>query len=115
MKTIWYFLLSALCITGIVIYGWSNFWIQILWENIFVSALIFSVILTILNIFIWTIIRILTLPLNFLTLGLFSLVVTFFMIYLTDSFYDNIVIKNIIWYIIIAIIPVLVGFMVGKK
>lgn len=115
MKTIWYFLLSALCITGVAIYGWSDFGIQILWENIFVSALIFSVILTILNVFIGTIIRILTLPLNFLTLGLFSLFVTFLMIYITDNVYDNIAIKNFIWYIIIAIIPVLAWLMVGKK
>ena len=37
------------------------------------------------------------------------------MIYITDSFYDNIKITSLLAYLVVAIIPAFAGMMVGKK
>ncbi len=50
----------------------------------FVTAVIVVVVLAVVNTFIKPIITILTLPINILTLGLFSLVITALMVILTD-------------------------------
>lgn len=115
MKFIFYFILSALCIWSLAVYGWSDFGIVLTGKNIYVSALIFSVILTLVNIFIGTILRFIFLPLSILTLGLFSLLITFFLIKITDDFYSQIEITNFVGYIFIAIIPVFIGMFLGKR
>ena len=111
MKTIFYFLLSALGIWALAVHGGKDFGIVLSGDNIYVSALVFSVILTLVNIFIGTILRLLLLPFTIITLGLFSLVITFFLIWLTDSFYVQIEITNIVGYIMVAVIPVFASMM----
>ena len=84
-------------------------------QNTYISALIFAVILSLVNLVIGSILRIITFPFNILTLGLVSFLISLLMIYITDSFYDNIKITSFLAYLVVAIIPAFAGMMVGKK
>lgn len=55
----------------------------------FWSAIIAGVLIALANATIGTILRILTFPINFLTLGLFSFVITVLMVLLVDSLMDS--------------------------
>jgi putative membrane protein len=76
------FWVSAALITGITVSGgaWSYFWI----------ALIFGLI----NAFLGTLVRVVTLPLTILTLGLFLLVINTAMLYLTSKVTDALAIDG---------------------
>lgn len=89
--------------------------IKITGENPYVSALVFAVILSLVNLILGTIFRILTLPLNILTFGLVGFLLSLLMIYFADSFYDNLTINSILGYICIAFIPGIASMLVGKK
>lgn len=75
--------------------------------NWFTSAIIFSIILAFINATIWTFLRVLGLPLNILTLGLFWFIITLIMIWLTDYLYNGIEIKWIFAHLFIAFLPAL--------
>ncbi|MDB5258800.1 MAG: rane protein of unknown function [Candidatus Taylorbacteria bacterium] len=78
-----------------------------------VGAIIFAVVLGLINIFIRPIIFILTLPVNILTLGLFSLVINAALILLAAHFVPGVVITGFwpaLWFsIIIAVFNVIFG------
>lgn len=115
MKSISYFLLVALFIWLAATYGQNSFGIILSGENTYVSALIFAVILALINLILGTILRIITLPFNFLTLGLFSFLITLLMIYVTDSMLQGIEVRGFIGYIVMAFIPAMAASFVGKK
>lgn len=52
------------------------------------TAIIVAVVFGLVNAFIGTILRVLTLPLNFLTLGLVSFIITIGMVFLTANLVD---------------------------
>lgn len=115
MKAIGYFLLVALLIWLAATYFGQSLGIELMGQNTYISALIFAVILSLVNLVIGSILRIITFPFNILTLGLVSFLISLLMIYITDSFYDNIKITSLLAYLVVAIIPAFAGMMVGKK
>lgn len=78
MNTIMKLILSALAV-GIAAYLLPGVTV-----DGFVAAVIVAVVLAIVNTFVKPVITILTLPINIVTLGLFSLVITALMVILTD-------------------------------
>ncbi|MDO4873835.1 MAG: phage holin family protein [Candidatus Altimarinota bacterium] len=115
MKAIGYFLLVALLIWLAATHFGQSLGIELTGQNTYISALIFAVILSLVNLVIGSILRIITFPFNILTLGLVSFLISLLMIYITDSFYDNIKITSLLAYLVVAIIPAFAGMMVGKK
>lgn len=105
MRSILYFLITAAMIWTVQTYGGDVFGIKISGENTFLSALIFSVIFSVVNLLIGTVLRLLTFPITWLTFGLFAFVVTVGMVWITDQFYDNLTITNWMGYLILAVIP----------
>ena len=84
------------------------------WGYVLVSAL-FGIV----NATVGTIVRILTLPLTLLTLGLFLIIVNALMLELTDAFTDHLTIDDFFWTailaaIILSIVSVLLEFLVGR-
>lgn len=115
MKSVAYFLLVALLIWIVAVYGGSTFGISLSGGNTYISALIFAVVLAIVNVILGTILRVLTLPLNFLTLGLVSFLITLLMIYVTDSLVDSITISGLLGYLVMAAIPAIASAIISKK
>jgi putative membrane protein len=84
------------------------------WGYLWVSAL-FGIV----NVLIGTILRILTLPLTLITLGLFAIVVNAFLLQITDWITDNLTIDEFWWTaiwaaIILAIVTVVLEFVVSR-
>lgn len=82
------------------------------WGYLWVSAL-FGIV----NVLIGTILRILTLPLTLLTLGLFSILVNAFLLQITDAISDNFTIDEFWWTaiwaaIILSIVSVILDMVV---
>jgi putative membrane protein len=69
---------------------WSGFWA--------------AIVLSLVNIFIRPILMLLTLPINFLTLGLFTLVINALMLLLVSSIVSGFLIAGFWWAVIVAVI-----------
>ena len=76
----------------------------------FVTALIVSVVLGIVNTIIKPILTILTLPLTVITLGLFSFIINGLMILLVSYFVKGFVVVNIWWAILFSIVLSIVSW-----
>lgn len=74
----------------------------------FLTAIIVAVILSILNAVLKPILILLTIPITFLTLGLFLLVINAFMIILTDKLIDGFSVNNFWWALLFSLILTLV-------
>lgn len=70
----------------------------------FTRILIFAIILTIVNLLIKPILKLLFLPLIWITLGLFSLVINIFVLKLANYLYPTIIIENFSIWVITSII-----------
>lgn len=115
MKLLAYFLIVAVLIWAAANYMGQFLGITLSGQEPYVSALIFAVVLALFNLVFGTILRIITLPFNILTLGFFSLLVTFFMVFLTDKVVDSVEISGFLGYLAMAIIPALANMILGKK
>ena len=85
-------------------------------DSTFLWAIIFSLVLGILNATLWSLLRFVTFPLNFLTLGLVSLIISYFMILITDNFVDWFVITW--WFlsvVIFALVLAVINTLFGQK
>lgn len=69
----------------------------------FSTAIIFAIVLGLLNIFVKPILKLLGLPLTIITLGLFSLVINALVILLADYFVDGMAIDGFWWALIFSI------------
>lgn len=69
----------------------------------FSSALIFALVLGLLNLFVKPILSLFALPITILTLGLFSLVINAVIILLADYFIDGIKIDGFLWALIFSV------------
>lgn len=69
----------------------------------FSTALVFAIVLGVLNLIVTPVLKILGLPLTILTLGLFSLVINALMILLADYFIDGMVVDGFWWAFIFSI------------
>jgi putative membrane protein len=69
----------------------------------FTSAIIFAIILGLLNLIVRPILSLLSLPITILTLGLFSLVINALIILLTDKFTEGINVDGFWWALIFSV------------
>lgn len=96
--------LIRLLITAAVAYGLSMILSPHVRINSFVTALIFVLVLAILNAIVKPILIILTLPITVLTLGIFLLVINVIMILLADKFVSGIHIEGFLWAFIFGLL-----------
>lgn len=82
----------------------------------FLDAILAMIVLGLINTFIRPIFAILTLPLNILTLGLFSIVINAFMLKLTDYFLDGFTIEGflaaLLGAVILGVISTILNFFI---
>jgi putative membrane protein len=76
----------------------------------FLTALVVAVVLGIINAILRPIIFILTLPINILTLGLFSFVIMGAMVYLVSAIVPGFEVKHFGWAILFALIVALINW-----
>ncbi len=93
-----------LLITAAVAYGLSMILTPHVRINSFVTALIFALVLAILNAIVKPILVILTLPITILTLGIFLLVINVLMILLAGKFVSGIHIEGFLWAFIFGLL-----------
>lgn len=93
-----------LLITAAVAYGLSMILTPHVRINSFVTALIFALVLAILNAIVKPILIILTLPITVLTLGIFLLVINVLMILLAGKFVSGIHIDGFLWAFIFGLL-----------
>lgn len=82
-------------------------------EVTLVGALVLAVVLALINIFIKPIILILTLPINILTLGLFSLVINALLIMLAGAIVPGFSVDNFWVALIFSVVLALVNWLFG--
>ena len=90
-------------ISAIVIFGISYFLPGVHIAN-FTTALVAALVLGIINAFIKPLLVILTLPINLLTLGLFTFVINALLILLASSIVSGFVVDGFLWALIFSII-----------
>ncbi len=95
-------LIIRLLVTAAVAFGLTYIFSGVHFDG-FVSALIFAVVLGVLNLIVTPILKILGLPLTIITLGLFSLVINALVILLADKFIDGMTIDGFWWAFIFSI------------
>ncbi|MEP6583685.1 MAG: phage holin family protein [Ginsengibacter sp.] len=93
-----------LFITAAVAYGLSMILTPHVQINSFVTAIIFALVLAILNAIVKPLLVILTLPITILTLGIFLLVINVLMILLADKFVSGIHIEGFLWAFIFGLL-----------
>lgn len=86
----------------------------------FMSALIFALILAVLNLIVKPILSILSLPITILTLGLFTLIINTLIVLLADKLTDGITIEGFWWAFVFSILlsivsSVLDGILLSKS
>ena len=106
--------LINLLIIAVAVFGLSKLLAPHVSIVSFETALIFSIVLALLNIFIKPIITLLTLPLTIITLGLFLLVINVIIILLADKFVSGIKIDGFLWAFIFGLLLTLVSTLVNK-
>ncbi|KXH85053.1 phage holin family protein [Chryseobacterium kwangjuense] len=96
-------LIIRLLITAIVAYLLTKVLPGVHFEG-FSSAIIFAIVLGILNIFVKPILGLLGLPLTIITLGLFALVINAVIILIADYFIDSMVVDGFWWALIFSVL-----------
>ena len=79
-----------------------------------VGALVLAVVLGLINVFLKPIVSILTLPLNIVTLGLFSLVVNALLVMLADSVVPGFSVDGFWVALVFSILLSLINFLFGR-
>ncbi|MEO5966635.1 MAG: phage holin family protein [Ferruginibacter sp.] len=90
-------------ITAAVAYGLTKVLSGVHISN-FTSAILFAILLAVLNAFIKPILVFLTLPITIVTLGLFLLVINTLIILLSDKLMDSMVIDGFWWAMLFSIL-----------
>jgi putative membrane protein len=94
----------------------------VLGSNVLIPTLLFSAVLAFANTFIKPVLKLITLPITIITLGLFALVLNVFMLYLTQwisnsffdtGFYINSFFSALYAAIIISIVTAILGLITG--
>ena len=107
------FLLRIL-ITALVAFGLAHF-LSGIHVDTFWTALIFALILAVLNVFVKPVLIILTLPLTIITLGLFLFVVNTLVVLLASRFVNGFSIDNFWWGLLFALLLALITSVVFKE
>jgi putative membrane protein len=101
-------------ITAVVVYALSKLLSPHVAINSFTTAIIFALVLAILNVFVKPLIILLTLPLTIITLGLFLLVINVIIILLADKFVSGIKIDGFLWAFIFGLLLSFVSTIINK-
>ena len=80
----------------------------------FVAAFLAALVLGLVNTFIKPVLLILTLPVNILTLGLFTFVINALMILLASSVVDGFKVAGFWWALLFSLILSVVNYLLGK-
>ncbi|CAN5125146.1 phage holin family protein [soil metagenome] len=103
MKTILHWIISALAVIV------ASYILPGVHVTGFVAALILALVLGLINAVIRPILKLLTLPLNILTLGLFGLVINALMVMLADKIVPGFAVDGFLWAFIFAIVLAIVS------
>ena len=103
MKLILHWLIAAVAI-GIAAYILPGVTVSV------PGALILAVVLGALNIFIRPLLVVLTLPINILTLGLFTIVINAFLVWLAAMIVPGFAVGNFWWALLFAVVLALVNW-----
>lgn len=102
-KPIFMNFIIRLLITAAVAYGLSQVLSGVA-INDFTTAIIFALVLGLLNLLVKPILVILTIPVTIITLGLFLLVINAIIILIADSLMDGIVVNGFWWALVFSVI-----------
>lgn len=80
----------------------------------FFTALVVAVILSFVNTFIKPILNILALPLNLLTLGLFSFIISGLMVLLVDALVPGFKVEGFLWAILFSLLLSIISAVLNK-
>jgi putative membrane protein len=103
-----------LLITAVVAYGLSMILKPHIVIDSYSTALIFVIVLGILNAIVKPVLILLTLPITILTLGIFLLIINVFMVILADKFVYGIHIHGFFWAFIFGILLSFVSSAISK-
>ena len=85
-------------------------------DSTFLWAVVFSLVLGVINATLWSLLRFVTFPLNFLTLWLVSLIISYFMILITDNFVDWFAITWWFWSVVLfAVVLAIMSALFGQN
>ena len=101
-------------ITAIVVYVLSKILEPHVTISSFTTAIIFALVLALLNFIVKPLLIILTLPLTIVTLGLFLLVINVIIILLADKFVSGIKIDGFLWAFVFGLLLSLVSSFLHK-
>jgi len=93
-----------LLVTAVIAYGLSMLLEPHIFIDSYSTALIFVIVLAILNAIVKPLLIILTLPITILTLGIFLLIINVFMVILADKFVSGIHIDGFLWAFIFGVL-----------
>ena len=96
-------LIIRLLVTAVSAYFLSQILPRIQMDG-FSGALIFAIVLGILNLIVTPVLKLLGLPLTIITLGLFSLVINAIVILIADYFIDSMNVDGFLWAFIFSIL-----------
>jgi len=103
-----------LLITAVAVYVLSKLLEPHVVINNFTTAIIFALVLALLNAIVKPLIVILTLPITIITLGLFLLVINVLMILLADKFVSGINIDGFLWAFIFGLLLSVVSAIIDR-
>ena len=112
-KVIMRFIVNIL-ITAVAVYIISKLLSPYVAINSFATAIIFALVLAVLNFIVKPLIIILTLPVTIVTLGLFLLVINVLIILLADKFVSGIKIDGFLWAFIFGILLSVITTVLNK-
>jgi putative membrane protein len=101
-------------ITALVVYFLSKALEPHIRVQAFSTAIIFALVLAILNFVVKPLLVILTIPLTIVTLGLFLLVINMIIVLLADKFVSGIKIENYTWAFIFSLILSIVTLVLNR-
>ena len=81
----------------------------------FWTAIVFAIVLALLNMFIKPLLILFTLPVTFITLGLFLFVINALVVLLASKFVDGFTIDNFWWALLFSIILSIITSAIDKK
>jgi putative membrane protein len=110
MRFILRFLLTAAIIYALIHYGYLS---GVTFTSGTTSLLIFTGILGLVNLVVWGVLRFITLPIRWLTLGVLGFAISLFVVYLTDEFVTGVTLAGWLPIIIIALVMSVVSVILG--
>jgi putative membrane protein len=102
-----HFLITA---AAIYFFAGSGIVDGISFTNWYISAILFAVVLAVVNLILGTVLRIVSFPLRLITLGLFSFVISAVVIYVTDQLVPSVTIVGIPALLALAVVLSVTSF-----